>query len=108
GDRDVVGAVVVDEAPGTDERPTALRQGPAYGHRAGPAEWHVPWLVDLPVRGAHVLIVAHRSTRPDPGAAAPVAVEQVGVDDPDRLHEGEHRGRAHMGEPPPLQLLGER
>ena len=35
---DLVGAVVVDEAPGADQRPLALRQRAAYAHRPRPAE----------------------------------------------------------------------
>ena len=34
---DLVGAVVVDEAPRADQRPVALRQRAAYGHRPRPA-----------------------------------------------------------------------
>ena len=45
-----------------------------------------------------------RRVRPD----APEAADQVRVEDPDRLHEGVHRGRADEGEAPLLQRLGER
>ncbi len=38
GDGDVVGAVVVREAPGADQRAGALREGAAYGHGARAAE----------------------------------------------------------------------
>ena len=38
GGGDVVGTVVVAEAPGPDETAAALRQGAVHGHRAGPAE----------------------------------------------------------------------
>ena len=39
--RDLVGTVVVDEAPGPDQRAVPLRERPAYPHRARPAERHV-------------------------------------------------------------------
>ena len=38
---DLVGAVVVDEAPGPDQRALPLRQGAAHPHRPRPAERHV-------------------------------------------------------------------
>ena len=37
-----------------------------------------------------------------------VTADEVGVDDPDGLHQGVHGGRADEGEATPLELLGER
>src|SRR5699024_5814880 len=90
GGRDVVGTVVVDEAPGADERAPALRQGPLDGHRPGPAERYVAGGDDLhggaaglgPVWGAAGLTldlrrvdldVAHRLTSFIPASASATA-----------------------------------
>ena len=42
GPRDVVGPVVVDEAPGPDERALPRRQRAPHGHRPRPTERHLP------------------------------------------------------------------
>src|SRR5690606_6290728 len=50
-------------------------------------------------RAPRVMAAAYRrpdlgpSTRPDPRRPPPVRAHQVGVDDPDRLHQRIHRGR---------------
>src|SRR5699024_5176130 len=54
-DGDVRRAVVVDEAPRTDERTLALREGPPHGHRAGPTQRHVAGGDDF-VRGPSLLV----------------------------------------------------
>ena len=55
GGRHVLGAVVVDEAPGADEGALTLRQGAAHLHRPGPAEGDVAGGDDLH-RGASLLV----------------------------------------------------
>src|SRR5699024_884647 len=47
--------VVVDEAPRTDERTLALREGPPHGHRAGPTQRHVAGGDDFD-RGTSLLV----------------------------------------------------
>ena len=44
---DLVGAVVVGEAPRADQGALALREGTAYAHRPEAAEGHVSWGQDL-------------------------------------------------------------
>lgn len=44
---DVVGTVVVNEAPGADQRPAALWQRPPHRHGAWAAQRHVPGSEDL-------------------------------------------------------------
>lgn len=50
--RDIIGPVMVDEAPGADERALTLREGPAHGHRPGPAQGDAPGSDDLDGRPA--------------------------------------------------------
>ena len=71
GDRDIVGAVVVDEAPGADEGALALRQGPAHAHRTWSAQWNVAGGDDLN-RGSALLRAV------GPGQSAGLADDFVG------------------------------
>ncbi len=58
GPGDVVGAIVVGEAPGADEGPGPLRQGAPHPHRARAAERHVTRGEDLDVGRALRLRIA--------------------------------------------------
>src|SRR5690606_23891533 len=51
GGGDVVGSVVVGEAPGSDEAAAPLREGAPHGHGAGPAEGNIAGLEKFDVVG---------------------------------------------------------
>ena len=57
--------------------------------------------------GLRVSVCRSWSPGPDPGGAATVRVEEVGVDDADRLHERVHGGWSDKGEPLLAQGLGQ-
>ena len=67
---DVVGTVVVGEAPRADQRALPLRQGPAHGHRPGAAQGDRPRCQDL-----HDGPLRHRDVR---AALAPL-LDRVGL-----------------------------